>query len=140
MGLTRQEQMGQLLRPARLASAQADGSVRDDLQAGGPLHRPLRRLSAPRRGEPCDSGRGHPGILPGTALLEASLATEAGRAFIQYAFGELGLTRLVAGTDAENLASNRVLVKLGFVCVQSGKGGGRSYHGYELRTQSQQTA
>jgi ribosomal-protein-alanine N-acetyltransferase len=85
-------------------------------------------------------GEGTLGYYLARPYLEASLATEAGRAFIQYAFGELGLTRLVAGTDAENLASNRVLVKLGFVCVQSGKGGGRSYHGYELRTQSQQTA
>jgi ribosomal-protein-alanine N-acetyltransferase len=68
------------------------------------------------------------------------LATEAGRAFVQYGFGELGLTRLVAGTDAQNVASNRVLVKLGFVWVQSGQGGGRSYHDYELRTPSQETA
>lgn len=64
------------------------------------------------------------------------LATEAGRAFIEYGFGELGLSRIVAGANVTNLASNRVLQKLGFVWIYTGEGGGSSYHDYELRNPS----
>jgi ribosomal-protein-alanine N-acetyltransferase len=64
------------------------------------------------------------------------LATEAGRAFIQYGFDELRLARIVAGANAENIASNRVLQKLGFVRVRSGEGGGNRWHEYELRNPS----
>lgn len=60
------------------------------------------------------------------------LATEAGQAFIQYGFKELGLTRIVAGANAANAASNRVLQKLGFLWVRSGEGGGNTWHDYEL--------
>jgi [ribosomal protein S5]-alanine N-acetyltransferase len=42
------------------------------------------------------------------------LATEAGRASIEFASAELGLKRLVAMVHPENLASARVVVKLGF--------------------------
>jgi [ribosomal protein S5]-alanine N-acetyltransferase len=42
------------------------------------------------------------------------LATEAGRASIEYARSDLGLRRLVAMVHPENLASAKVLVKLGF--------------------------
>lgn len=41
------------------------------------------------------------------------LATEAGRAVIDFAFGEAGLSRLVAIADVPNLASIRVMQKLG---------------------------
>src|SRR5947209_2009523 len=51
------------------------------------------------------------------------LATEAGRAFVEYGFGELGLSRIVAGANTNNLASNRVLQKLGFVWILSGGSG-----------------
>jgi ribosomal-protein-alanine N-acetyltransferase len=64
------------------------------------------------------------------------LATEAGRAFIPYGFNELRLARIVAGANAANIASNRVLVKLGFVWVRSGEGGGNAWHDYELRNPS----
>ncbi len=64
------------------------------------------------------------------------LATEAGRAFIQFGFSELGLSRIVAGANVENVASNRVLRKLGFVWIYTGEGGGNSYHDYELRNPS----
>src|SRR5437868_2300537 len=43
------------------------------------------------------------------------LATEAGRAFVEFGFGELRLSRIVAGVDARNAASIRVIEKLGFV-------------------------
>lgn len=42
------------------------------------------------------------------------LATEAGRASIEFARVDLGLKRLVAMVHPENVASARVLVKLGF--------------------------
>ena len=59
------------------------------------------------------------------------------RAFIEYGFGKLGLSRIVAGANANNIASNRVIQKLGFVWVRSGEGGGHSWHDYELRNPSQ---
>jgi [ribosomal protein S5]-alanine N-acetyltransferase len=61
------------------------------------------------------------------------LATEAGRIFIQHGFGTLGLSRIVAGAAVANLASNRVIQKLGFVHVESGGSDGNRWHGYELR-------
>ncbi len=61
------------------------------------------------------------------------LATEAGRAFLAFGFGERGLSRIVAGADVKKAASNRVLEKLGFVWLHTGEGGGNSYHAYELR-------
>lgn len=42
------------------------------------------------------------------------LATEAGRAFVEFARAGLGLERLVAMVHPENVASERVLAKLGF--------------------------
>jgi RimJ/RimL family protein N-acetyltransferase len=67
------------------------------------------------------------------AVWGRGLATEAGHAFIAYGFSTLGLKRIVAGSNAENRASNRVLQKLGFVHTQSGSGGGSHWHDYELR-------
>lgn len=61
------------------------------------------------------------------------LATEAGQAFIRYGFQVLRLSRIVAGANVENVASNRVLQKLGFVWVRSGEGGGSRWHEYQLR-------
>jgi ribosomal-protein-alanine N-acetyltransferase len=84
-------------------------------------------------------------VIPGEARLAhylarpywgRGLATEAGRAFIQYGFDELRLARIVAGANAMNVASNRVLQKLGFAWVRSGQGGGNSWHAYELRNPS----
>ncbi len=42
------------------------------------------------------------------------LATEGARGVVQHAFGRLGLDRLVAVARPENLASHRVLEKVGF--------------------------
>ena len=84
-------------------------------------------------------------VIPGEGVLAfylarpywgRGLATEAGRAFIEFGFRELGLSRIEAGANTLNLASNRVLQKLGFVWVRSGEGGGNSYHDYELRNPS----
>ena len=41
------------------------------------------------------------------------LATEASRACLRYAFGEAGFERVIAGSDAPNGASLRVIEKLG---------------------------
>lgn len=41
------------------------------------------------------------------------IATEAARACLQYAFEEAGLRRVIAGADAPNVASLRVIEKLG---------------------------
>jgi len=88
-------------------------------------------------------GRGDDGkVISGEAVLAfylarpywgRGLATEAGRAFIQHGFETLALRRIVAGANVNNLASNRVLQKLGFVHIESGEGGGNRWHGYELR-------
>lgn len=49
----------------------------------------------------------------------AGLASEAVRAAIACAFGALGLTRLAAAVQTQNLAAARILEKHGFVLVQS---------------------
>jgi ribosomal-protein-alanine N-acetyltransferase len=81
-------------------------------------------------------------VIPGEGVLAfylarpywgRGLATEAGRAFLQFGFGELGLSRIVAGANVTNVASNRVLRRLGFVWTYTGEGGGSRYHDYELR-------
>jgi [ribosomal protein S5]-alanine N-acetyltransferase len=51
------------------------------------------------------------GLTP--AWWGAGLATEAAGAVVRYAFGDLGLARVVAATDPPNLASIRVLERLG---------------------------
>lgn len=43
------------------------------------------------------------------------LMTEAGRAVVRYAFGELGLQRVFARADARNIGSWRVMEKLGML-------------------------
>lgn len=60
------------------------------------------------------------------------LATEAAQAWVQYGFRELRLTRIHAGINAENLASLRVVEKLGFSWVRSGEGDGNRWHNFEL--------
>jgi RimJ/RimL family protein N-acetyltransferase len=46
------------------------------------------------------------------------LATEAGRAAVEWAFGELGFARVVSIATEENVASRRVMEKLGFELLQ----------------------
>lgn len=48
----------------------------------------------------------------------AGYATEAGRAVVAYAFATLGASALMAGHNPRNLASSRVLEKLGFRYVR----------------------
>ena len=58
-------------------------------------------------------------------------ATEAGRAFVDFGFGELKLERIVTAVEVENKASIRVLEKLGFV-VAYYEVGPRSFFHFEL--------
>jgi [ribosomal protein S5]-alanine N-acetyltransferase len=83
-------------------------------------------------------------IIPGEAVLAfylarpywgRGLATEAGRAFVKHGFDTLGLSRIVAGANVNNLASNRAIQKSGLIYTHSGGGenGGDRWHAYELR-------
>jgi RimJ/RimL family protein N-acetyltransferase len=64
-------------------------------------------------------------------------ATEAARALLQWAFDSLGLNRVEAQTDSRNIASSRVLEKLGFLregtlrqnCVVDGEVSDSSIYG-----------
>ena len=60
------------------------------------------------------------------------LATEAGRAFVEHGFRDLGLLKIHAGMNAKNLASIRVIEKLGFKWVRSGGDATIQWHDYEL--------
>jgi RimJ/RimL family protein N-acetyltransferase len=60
-------------------------------------------------------------------------ATEASRACIAYAWGPLGLDRLVARAMPENGASVRVLEKLGFRFTGAEVDGGLPVRAFELR-------
>jgi ribosomal-protein-alanine N-acetyltransferase len=81
-------------------------------------------------------------IIPGEAQIAfdlareywgRGLATEAGRAFVDYGFDELGLRRIQAGINTDNKASIRVIEKLGFQWWRSGKGDGTiRWHEFEL--------
>jgi ribosomal-protein-alanine N-acetyltransferase len=59
-------------------------------------------------------------------------ATEAGRAFIDHGFRDLGLKKIHAGMNAANSASQRVIEKLGFSWVRSGGDATTQWHDYEL--------
>ena len=59
-------------------------------------------------------------------------ATEAATTFVQHGFDTLGLRRIVAGINAENAASIRVVEKLGFTLSRKGEGGGNRWVEYEL--------
>src|SRR2546428_7747364 len=81
-------------------------------------------------------------VIPGEGVLAfylarpywgRGLATEAGRAFVDFGFGELRLSRILASVDDRNAASLRVLGKLGFVQVDTEMIGERSIHHYNLR-------
>ena len=63
------------------------------------------------------------------------LATEAGRAFVAFGFGELGLRRIVSTVQIGNDASIRVLEKLGFKVYET-EIGVRSFYKFELFPES----
>lgn len=55
------------------------------------------------------------------------LATEAGRAVLRHAFDRLGVDRVFGAVDAPNVASRRVLEKLGMTEVEPSGGTGLRY-------------
>jgi ribosomal-protein-alanine N-acetyltransferase len=61
------------------------------------------------------------------------LATEASRAALEYAFGVLGAGRVTAVTDPPNVASVRVMERLGMRFVHRGTVNGLESVVYELR-------
>jgi len=65
-------------------------------------------------------------------LLKASyrgkgLATEAAEALLGYAFGELGLARVDSAAELENIASKRVMEKIGMRYVGLDEEGGHAF-------------
>jgi ribosomal-protein-alanine N-acetyltransferase len=78
------------------------------------------------------------GFYLARAFWGRGLATEAGRAFVDFGFGELGLRRIVTAVEVGNAASVRVLEKLGFV-VERFEEGPRSFDHFELLRPEQRT-
>lgn len=78
-------------------------------------------------------GEGSLGFYLAREYWGEGLATEAGRAFIDFGFSELKLARIVATVEVGNDASLRVLQKLGFRSLRLEKGESRSFHHFELR-------
>jgi ribosomal-protein-alanine N-acetyltransferase len=81
------------------------------------------------------------GLIPGEGTLgfylarpywNRGLATEAGRAFVDFGFRELNMTKIVAVAQIDNVTSIRVLEKLGLRCVETEVGERRSYYRYEV--------
>ncbi|MDN5289339.1 MAG: putative ribosomal N-acetyltransferase YdaF [Mucilaginibacter sp.] len=62
-------------------------------------------------------------------------ATEAGRAFIQFAFNQLKLKRIVAVVEVGNDASVHIIKKLGFTLVET-ECGPRSFYHFVLKNAS----
>ena len=72
-------------------------------------------------------------VKPHRAYWGRGLATEAGKAFVEFGFGELKLSRIVATVQVGNDASVRVLTNLGFRCVRREEGEYRTYDHFELQ-------
>ena len=81
-------------------------------------------------------GEAHLGHYIARPYWRRGLATEAGRAFIAWGFGTMGLSRVEAGVAEDNPASIRVVEKLGFTVVRCGRSGEKSWRDYELRRES----
>jgi RimJ/RimL family protein N-acetyltransferase len=83
-------------------------------------------------------------IVPGEGVLafylarpywSRGLASEAGRAFVEYGLKTLKLNRIVAGASRANVASNRSIQNSGLSFSHSGGGedGGPGWNAYEIR-------
>jgi RimJ/RimL family protein N-acetyltransferase len=71
------------------------------------------------------------GFYLARAFWGRGLATEAGRAFVDFGFREVGLKRIVTAVEVGNAASVRVLEKLGFGLKEIEQGT-RSFYHFEL--------
>ena len=80
-----------------------------------PSYGPFDRLPSFGGDEAVDTYRPEVGLYwaTRTAHLNQGYASEAARAFIDFAFGTLNLARIVATTDYDNAASQAVMRKLG---------------------------
>jgi RimJ/RimL family protein N-acetyltransferase len=78
------------------------------------------------------AGEGTLGFYLARAYWGRGLATEAGRAFVNFGFHELHLSRIVTAVQVGNDASVRVLEKLGFTLVRTEMGAVRSFCHFEL--------
>ena len=79
-------------------------------------------------------GEGTLALYLARAYWGRGIATEAGRAFIEFGFSELRLRRIVATVQVGNDASVRVLQKLGFSWERFEQGERRSYNHYSLES------
>ena len=88
---------------------------------------------------PCRTPDGE--IVPNEAVLAyyiarpywgRGIATEASRAWVRHGFDVLGLNRIEAGVNAANVASLRVVEKLGFRLSRSGGDEHTRWHNFEL--------
>jgi len=77
-------------------------------------------------------GEGTLGFYFARAYWGKGLATETGRAFVDFGFNELHLSRIVTAVQIGNDASVRVLDKLGFKLVRTEEGELRSFYHFEL--------
>ncbi|MEO6178271.1 MAG: GNAT family N-acetyltransferase, partial [Devosia sp.] len=80
----------------------------------------LTRIDAATRAVMPNPGDIEIGWLLGKAYWGQGYATEAARAWLDYAFGSLNLPELVSFTQAGNLASQRAMEKLGMVRDDAG--------------------
>jgi ribosomal-protein-alanine N-acetyltransferase len=78
------------------------------------------------------TGEGALGFHLASNYWNRGLATEAGRAFVAFALGELRLSRIVTSVEIGHAASMRVLQKIGFRRVRTEAGEKRSFHHFEL--------
>jgi ribosomal-protein-alanine N-acetyltransferase len=78
------------------------------------------------------AGEGSLGFYLARAYWGRGLATEAGRAFVDFGFNELGLSRIVTAVQVGNDRSVRVLEKLGFHLARTEEGACRSFYHFEL--------
>ena len=85
---------------------------------------------------------GDPELLYGLApeWCGRGLATEAGRTVMAYAFGVLGCERVTAATDVPNVASARVMERLGMRFTHRGTLNGLDTAFYEARREEFVTA
>jgi ribosomal-protein-alanine N-acetyltransferase len=72
------------------------------------------------------------GLYLAKAYWGRGLATEAGRAFVDYGFNQLNIKRIVTMIQVGNDASVSVIRKLGFTLERLEEGNPRSFYHYEL--------
>jgi len=64
------------------------------------------------------------------------LATEAGRAFVQFGFNELNIHKIVTMIDTRNKASTHIIKKLGFKLEETEQGEYRSFYYFALEMEN----